>query len=119
MTDMGLSDLQLQHASFDLWISSEGEDNRVERERVKRMLPIVLNEVCTVTQKEYIMAFFVDRLTVTEIAEQYGVNKSTVSRTIHRGMDKAYSYLRFVSPLFMKIPQRRGSISKQFQKDWD
>jgi len=113
---MALTDLELQHAAFDLWVSSEGEDNRVEMERVKRMLPIVLNEVCTVTQKEYIMEYFVDRLSMRQIAELHDVNPSTVSRTIKRGMDKAYSYLRFVSPLFMKIPQRRGYLSKQFQR---
>lgn len=115
---MGLSDLQLQQAAFDLWMAAEGEDNRTDIEKARRILPIVLDEVCTVTQKEYIMAYFVDRLNISEIAERYGVNKSTVSRTINRGLDTAYSYLRFVSPLFMNVPRRRGNLSKQFQRGW-
>lgn len=107
-----LSDLQLQHAAFDLWISSEGEDNRAEIDKLKRILPIILDECVTVTQKTYMMHYFVDRLTATEIAEMYEVSLSTVSRTIHRGIDNAYRYLRFVSPLFINVPQRRLNLAE-------
>lgn len=49
---------------------------------------------------------------IKDIAEMYGVNASTVSRTIHRGLDRAYKYLRFVSPLFINVPQNRGRLKK-------
>lgn len=102
-----MTDLQLQHAAFDLWISTESADNCADLEKAKKYLPIVLDECCSVTQKEYIMAYYVERLKLREIAERYGVTTSTVSRTINRGLDVAYSYMRFVSPLFMKTPRRR------------
>lgn len=38
----------------------------------------------TKTQKSYIMLYYNDKKTVSEIARIYGVNKSTVSRTINR-----------------------------------
>ena len=107
---MALEECQLIHASFDLWIAGEGEDNRAELEKVKRILPIVLDECCTVTQREYILRYFVDRMKMPQIAEQYGVDVSTVSRTIHRGLANAYNVLRFVSPLFIKAPKRRGCL---------
>ena len=47
-----------------------------------------------------------------EAKERYEVNSSTVSRGIRRGLDNAYRYLRFVSPLFVKAPQKRGYLSK-------
>nr|WP_325301929.1 hypothetical protein [uncultured Dysosmobacter sp.] len=105
-----LSDLQLSHASFTMWLMGEGEDNRADLEKAKRYLPIVLDECVTATQKTYIMHYFVDRMNTTQIAKLYGVHTSTVSRTIRRGLDKAYGYLRFVSPLFMNAPQKRSYL---------
>lgn len=113
---MSLSDLQLQHAAFDLWLAAEGEDNRADIDKVSRILPIVLEEVCSSTQKEYIMEFFVGRRTVSQIAAAHGVEKSTVSRTINRGLDRAYGYLRFCSPLFMKAPRRRGRLTHEQER---
>lgn len=107
---MALEEYHLIHAAFDLWLTSEGEDNRAELDRVKRILPIVLDECCTALQKNYIMHYFVDRMTTPQIAKEYGVATSTVTRTIHRGLDRAYHVLRFVSPLFIKAPNIRGYL---------
>lgn len=107
-----LSELELDRAAFDLWIGSEGGDNLVELNRVKRILPMVLEECCTVKQLTYIMHYFVDKMTMSEIAKLYGVNKSTVSRQINDGLNKAYPYLRFCSPLFIKTPKRRGYLRR-------
>lgn len=110
---MAASDLQLQHAAFDLWLNAEGEDNRADLERLKKALPTVLAECVTETQRQYILHYFVDRMTQKQIGERYGVNPATVSRTIHRGLDLAYRYLRFVSPTFIKAPRRRGYLSNR------
>ena len=109
---MHLTDLQITHASFDLWVAGEGEDNRADLNKLKRYLPIVLNECVTPIQKEYIMRYFFDRMNIPQIAEQYHVNKSTVSRSIRRGMKNAYSYLRFLSPLFINAPCKRGYLRR-------
>ena len=45
-------------------------------------------------------------MTQKQIGERYGVNPATVSRTIHRGLDRVYRYLRFVSPAFIQAPNR-------------
>ena len=107
---MAIEEYQLAHASFDLWLMGEGEDNRVELDKVKRILPIVLDECCTDKQKTYIMHYFTDKMTTTQIAKMYGVNPATVTRTIHRGLDNAYHVLRFVSPLFIKAPNVRSYL---------
>lgn len=108
-----ITDLQLTHAAFDMWLASEGEDNRADIEKLKRYLPIVLDECVTPTQKAYIMRYFSDGLNIPQIAEEYGVNASTVSRTIRRGMNRAYGYLRFLSPLFINAPQKRGYLRRK------
>lgn len=107
---MALEEYQLAQAAFDLWLASEGEDNRAELERVKRILPIVLDECCTVTQKTYIMHYYAEQMSMPDIAERYGVDASTVSKTIRRGLDNAYKPLRFMSPLFMRLPPRRRML---------
>lgn len=106
-----LSDLQLNHAAFEMWLQADGADNLADLERAKRMLPLVLDECVTVTQRNYITKYYLENLSVSEIAEFYGVNKSTVSRSIHRGLDKAHRYLRFVSPLFIRTPKKRAYLS--------
>lgn len=109
---MAIEEYQLSHAAFDLWLMGDGEDNRAELDKVKRILPIVLEECCTPVQKTYIMHYFVDKMPVTQIAEVYGLDHSTISRTINRGLTRAYKHLRFVSPLFIKQPQRRGYMTR-------
>ena len=110
---MAASDLQLQHAAFELWLNAEGEDNRADLDRMKKVLPAVLAECVTETQRQYILHYFVYRMTQKQIGELYGVNTATVSRTIHRGLNNAYRYLRFVSPAFIKAPRRRGYLSNR------
>ena len=109
---MSATDLQLQHAAFEIWLGAEGTDNLADLDRLKRALPIVLAECVTETQRKYIMDFFVEGMTMEEIGRRYGVNRATVSRGIRRGLDRAHSYLRFVSPLFIRTPQKRAYLSK-------
>lgn len=111
-----LNELQLDKAAFDLWISAEGTDNIAELERVKRILPMILEECCTENQLKYIVHYFVDQMTIAEIAERYCVNKATVSRAIHAGLDKAYPYLKFCSPLFINAPKKRGYLRRSVKK---
>lgn len=110
---MDAAELRLNRAAFEQWLQGEGGDNRAELDRLKRALPVVLAECVTETQRQYILHYFVDRMTQKQIGERYGVNPATVSRTINRGLDRMYRYLRFVSPVFIKAPQRRGRLSNQ------
>lgn len=112
-----LSDFQLTHAAFEMWLQADGADNIADLERAKRILPLVLDECVTATQRDYILKYYIDKMTTIEIADFYGVNKSTVSRTIHRGLDKAHGYLRFVSPLFIHTPKKRTPMSNGKKPD--
>ena len=110
---MDAAELRLNRAAFEQWLQGEGGDNRAELDRLKRALPVVLAECVTETQRQYILHYFVDRMTQKQIGDRYGVDKSTVSRTINRGLDKMYRYLRFVSPTFIQAPKRRGYLSNR------
>ena len=110
---MDAAELRLERAAFEQWVQGEGGDNRAELDRLKRALPVVLAECVTETQRQYILHYFVDRMTQKQIGERYGKNPATVSRTIHRGLDRMYRYLRFVSPAFIQAPKRRGNVSNR------
>ena len=98
---MAATDLMMSYAAFHQWLGSSGEDNREERGRVKKMLPSAMNECVTDIQRTYILRFFIDGLTIYQIADQYGVCASTVSRGIHAGLNRLADHLRFASPAFV------------------
>ena len=103
---MDAAELRLNRAAFEQWLKMGCNDNRAELDRLKQAIPVVLAECVTEAQRKYILHYFVDRMTQKQIGERYGVDHSTVSRTIHRGLDRMYRYLRFVSPAFIQAPNR-------------
>lgn len=70
-------------------------DNTRELSRLKRNLIRALNEEVTPRQREALLLYYNDGLTMPEIAQQLGVDKSTVSRTIKRGELRLLRCLRY------------------------
>lgn len=64
---------------------------QVQIKRVQR----VIREELTENQREILLAYYMENLTIPQIAENRGVNKSTVSRTLHRAEGKLRRYLRY------------------------
>ena len=63
----------------------------VQLQRVRR----VIAEELTESQREMLTAYYFQELTMTEIARDRGVNKSTVCRTIHRAEEKLRRFLKY------------------------
>ena len=63
----------------------------VQMKRVKR----VIREELTENQREVLLAYYIQNRTIPQIAEDRGVNKSTVSRTLHRAEGKLRRFLRY------------------------
>ena len=64
---------------------------QVQIKRVQR----VIREELTDNQREILLAYYMENRTIPQIAEDRGVNKSTVSRTLHRAEEKLRRYLRY------------------------
>ena len=60
-------------------------------ERVRR----VIREELTDLQREVLMAYYFQEISIPQIARDRGVNKSTISRTLHRAEDKLRRYLKY------------------------
>lgn len=95
----------------------KGGDNSVRIELMKRILPRAVNSL-TFKQKQYISEYFYNGKNTTEIAEKYGVNRATVSRTICRGLNKVNQLLNIwgydeQASLRVTYGKRRKRLNKE------
>ena len=71
------------------------EDNKDQINRLKRNLTHALRQDVTERQREYMVLYYGRGMSMEAIAQQCGVNKSTVSRTLKRGRQRLYRCLRY------------------------
>lgn len=64
---------------------------QVQLQRIQR----VIQEELTQLQREAVIAYYFQQMTIPQIAAERGVNKSTVSRTLRRAEEKIRRYLRY------------------------
>ena len=81
--------------SLQRWKMERAEDNGEQMRRLFKNLPRAMYEDLTERQREVVQLHFLQGLSVTAIARQLGVSKSTVSRTIARATDKLFHALRY------------------------
>ncbi len=72
-----------------LW--SRNLPREIQLRRVNR----VIRQELTEKQREILLAYYFENLTVPEIAALRGVNRSTVSRTLHRAEMRLRKYLTY------------------------
>ena len=70
-------------------------DNKEQMNRLKRNLTHALRQDITPRQREYMILYYGRNMSMEAIARQFGVNKSTVSRTLKRGRQRLYRCLRY------------------------
>ena len=68
---------------------------RLPREVQLKRVQRVIREELTPLQREALIAYYFREQTITQIAEERGVNKSTVCRTLHRAEQKLRKYLKY------------------------
>ena len=77
------------------WLRANAQDNDGELLRLKRNLRLARQAALTARQRQLLRMKFEQNKTVTEIAQELGVNKSTVSRTLLRAKRRLYQCLRY------------------------
>ena len=68
---------------------------RLPREVQLKRVQRVIKEELTPLQRQTLIAYYIENRTIPQIAADRGVNKSTVSRTLHRAEDKLRRYLKY------------------------
>ena len=68
---------------------------RLPREVQLKRVQRVIQEELTELQRHTLVAYYFQEQTLAQIAEERGVNKSTVCRTLKRAEDKLRRYLKY------------------------
>ena len=68
---------------------------RLPREVQMKRVQRVIEEELTPLQREALIAYYIQGQTIPEIARDRGVQKSTISRTLHRAEDKLRRFLKY------------------------
>lgn len=74
---------------------SEYEGPRLPRQVQLQRLRKVMDRELTDIQREVLIAYYFQEKTMTQIALERGVCKSTVCRTLHRAEDRIRRFLRY------------------------
>lgn len=68
---------------------------RMPRDVQKKRVQQVIQEELTELQRYTLIAYYFQEKSVLQIAQDRGVNKTTVWRTLHRAEEKLRKYLRY------------------------
>ena len=68
---------------------------RLPREVQLQRVRNVIREELTQIERETLTAYYFQEMTVAQIAQERGVNKSTVSRTLKRAEARLQKYLKY------------------------
>ena len=68
---------------------------RLPREVQLKRIRAVIQQELTPLQREALIAYYFQEQTMAQIAQERGVHKSTVSRTIRRAEQKLRKYLKY------------------------
>ena len=72
----------------DLMTCFQGQTNRREREEYRRFLYRAIKTQLTHRQTQVMLLYYFEGKNITEIAQQLGLNKSTISRTLRRSLNR-------------------------------
>ena len=76
-----------------------------------------IREDVTPRQREVLVLYYVRRMKHWEIAEQLGLERSTVSRTVKRGEDKLRRCLRYGARRYLRDASEGGGKNKDVQEE--
>ena len=82
-------------ASLCLWRQEQSGDNQERIRRLMSNLPLAVQQELTPRQREILQMRFTGGMSITGIAKELGLNKSTVSRSLTRSVERLYRSLRY------------------------
>ena len=82
-------------ASLCLWRQERSGDNQERIRRLLSNLPLAVQQELTPRQREILQMRFTGGMSITGIAKELGLNKSTVSRSLTRSVERLYRSLRY------------------------
>lgn len=78
-----------------VWNRQNAGDNSERLARLRRSLRQAREQELTPRQRQMLGLYYDQGMNIPQIAEELGVNRSTVSRTLRRARDRLYRCLRY------------------------
>ncbi|MEG0780620.1 MAG: sigma-70 family RNA polymerase sigma factor [Oscillospiraceae bacterium] len=78
-----------------VWLRETAEDNSEDMGRLKRNLRRAREQELTPRQRQMLALYYDENKNMSRIAEELGVSRSTVSRTISRAKKRLFRCLRY------------------------
>ena len=78
-----------------VWLRENADDNQEQLERLLRNLRKARVQELTPRQQQMLSMRFEQNMSVTEIAQELGLNRSTVSRTLRRAQERLRRCLQY------------------------
>lgn len=108
-------DICADRASYLDWMHGESESGR---DRIIELLRTAIREDLSEKQMTYLTRYYIDGMTQGEIGELYGVDKSSVSRTLSRAKNNLkkvmkYADKRILALYFQGGPNGRTNNTKK------
>ena len=85
----------MDRAGLEFWLHTQAGDNSERRRRLLRNLPRAVAAELTPRQREMLELYIYHNMSVTDIADALGVNKSTVSRSLRRSFQRLERCLKY------------------------
>ena len=89
-------------AAMSVYSQCLSGDNTREVDRLKRNLFRAMREEITPRQRQLLLLYYNEGLTMQEIADRFMIDKSTVSRTIKRGEARLQRCLRYGASSYLR-----------------
>lgn len=87
----------LEKMMYTAWLRISGETNSAQLEHLKNCVSVAIQECLTEKQKEMLL-YYMSGYSQREIADELGLDKSSVSRTIHRAFHNLFSHIKYATP---------------------
>lgn len=111
-------EIESDKAQLRAWLALETDEPDSRYELMKSAIALAIREELTPVQKRYLAMYYYENMAIQDIADECGVNKATVSRTIHRAEDRLAKVLRYAFKLLRApfTPKRNRKRRKQGDK---
>ena len=94
-------ELQSNKHQFQEWDANEADADFVSH--TKKAAAVAFQRELSEKQKKYYADYYLNGLSMAEIANIHGINKATVSRTITRANKKLRTVLRYSAPHLLML----------------
>ena len=99
---------QFERSAYDSYLRKLSEEEDGFRHSFRTAFFQAMHEELTGRQREVLLLYYLDQLTMQQVAERLDVNRSTVCRTLQRGEARLRRCLRYGGERLLRRSESQG-----------